>query len=60
MLEPVDTAIDQEVLERTAKRFADKGIILPTFEQMRHPETTPPFAERSLAKPSGLSYEESG
>ena len=41
MLEPTDTAIDHEVLERTVKRFADKGIILPTFEQMRHPETIP-------------------
>ena len=30
-----------EVVKRTAKRCKERGIIIPTFAQMRHPETAP-------------------
>jgi len=33
--------INQEVRKRTAKRCREKGIILPTFKQLRHPESIP-------------------
>ena len=32
---------NEEVVKRTAKRCKDRGIIIPTFNQMRHPETAP-------------------
>ena len=32
---------NEEVVKRTAKRCKDRGIIIPTFSQMRHPETAP-------------------
>jgi cysteine synthase len=30
-----------EVVKRTAKRCKERGIVIPTFHQMRHPETAP-------------------
>ena len=30
-----------EVVKRTARRCKERGIIIPTFAQMRHPETAP-------------------
>ena len=30
-----------EVVKRTARRCKERGIIIPTFAQMRHPETVP-------------------
>ena len=30
-----------EVVKRTAKRCKERGIIIPTFKQMRNPETAP-------------------
>ena len=32
---------NEEVVKRTAKRCKDRGIVIPTFAQMRHPETAP-------------------
>ena len=32
---------NEEVVKRTAKRCKERGIIIPTFAQMRHPETAP-------------------
>jgi len=34
-------SINEPVLKRTAKRCKERGIIIPTFAQMRHPETAP-------------------
>ena len=34
-------SFNEEVVQRTAKRCHDRGIIIPTFAQMRHPETAP-------------------
>lgn len=41
MIEFIDNVMDQEILEKSVKRFREKGIILPTFEQMKHPERIP-------------------
>jgi cysteine synthase len=41
MIEIIDEVIDRDVLEKTARRFAEKEIILPTFEQLRNPQSIP-------------------
>jgi len=41
MIEIIDTIVDQKVLEKTARHFAKKNIILPTFEQLKNPRTIP-------------------
>ena len=41
MIEIIDTVIDKKLLEKTAKHFAQKKIILPTFEQLKNPQTIP-------------------
>jgi len=41
MIEIIDKVVDREVLEKSVKRFREKGIILPTFAQMRNPELIP-------------------
>ena len=33
--------IKSEVIRQSARRFRERGIIIPTFRQMRHPETIP-------------------
>jgi cysteine synthase len=37
-----------EVVKRTAKRCKERGIIIPTFAQMRHPETAPESVKARL------------
>ena len=37
-----------EVVKRTAKRCKERGIIIPTFAQMRHPETAPEAVKARL------------
>jgi len=39
-----------EVVKRTAKRCKERGIIIPTFAQMRHPETAPESIKARLKK----------
>ena len=34
-------SFNAEVVKRTAKRCKARGIVIPTFAQMRHPETAP-------------------
>jgi cysteine synthase len=41
MIPIIDEIVNQEVLEKSAKHFADKGIVLPTFAQMKNPELIP-------------------
>jgi cysteine synthase len=41
MIEIIDEVVNQEVLQRAAGRYREKGIILPTFAQMRNPELIP-------------------
>ena len=37
-----------EVVKRTAKRCKERGIVIPTFAQMRHPETAPEAVKARL------------
>ena len=39
---------NEEVVKRTAKRCKDRGIVIPTFAQMRHPETAPEAVKARL------------
>jgi cysteine synthase len=41
MIEIIDKVLDRQILEKTAKHFAKKNIILPTFEQLKNPQTIP-------------------
>jgi len=48
MIEIIDKVVDRKVLEKSVKRFREKGIILPTFEQLRHPELIPTKIKKKL------------
>jgi cysteine synthase A len=39
---------NEEVVKRTAKRCKERGIVIPTFNQMRHPETAPEAVKAKL------------
>jgi len=41
MLHKTDRIINEETVQKSAQRFREKKIILPTFEQMRNPELIP-------------------
>ncbi|MBM3405240.1 MAG: pyridoxal-phosphate dependent enzyme [Bacteroidetes bacterium] len=41
MIELTDRIINREFRRNAVNRFREKGIILPTFEEMRHPELIP-------------------
>ncbi len=41
---------NEDYLQRTIKRCRENNIILPTFEQLKHPETIPPEIQEKLAK----------
>ena len=41
-------SINESVLKRTAKRCKERGIVIPTFKQMRHPETAPESVKARL------------
>ncbi len=41
MIQLITSVVDKQVVEKTAKHFREKGIILPTFAQMREPEQIP-------------------
>lgn len=40
--------LHQEVIRRTARRCRERGIVLPTFAQMRDPSLIPPAIKRKL------------
>ncbi|MCC6132514.1 MAG: pyridoxal-phosphate dependent enzyme [Acidobacteria bacterium] len=42
-------SIREDVRKRTAKRCRERGIVIPTFEQMRHPELVPDTVKSKLA-----------
>ena len=44
-----DDVVDVAALERTAARFAERRILLPTFAQMRDPDSMPPAIAAALA-----------
>jgi len=41
MIQPIDKITSETALENAVNRFRERGIILPTFEQQRHPELIP-------------------
>ena len=48
MIEIIDKVTDRKILEKSVKRFREKGIILPTFEQLKHPELIPERIKEKL------------
>ena len=48
MIEIIDRVVDREVLEKSVKRFREKGIILPTFEQLKNPGLIPAKIKKKL------------
>ena len=41
--------VDTSVYERTVRRFAEAGIVMPTFAQLADPDTVDPAALAGLA-----------
>lgn len=48
MIEIIDRVTDEKILEKSAKRFAEKKIILPTFEQLKNPKLIPDKIKHKL------------
>ncbi len=48
MIQLIDKIVDKTVLENTAKRFKERGIILPTFQQLRNPDLIPDTVKNKL------------
>jgi cysteine synthase len=46
----IDLTIDKKTLEKNIQRAKEKGIIVPTFSQMRNPETVPASVRERLKK----------
>ena len=41
MIKPIDKVTNEKALENAIQRYKELGIILPTFEQQKHPELIP-------------------
>ena len=41
--------VDEQVLDRTAERCRERGIVIPTFAQLRNPELIPGWVKERLA-----------
>ncbi len=54
MIEIIDKVVDQGVLEKSVKRFREKGIILPTFAQLKNPVERVPGKIKDKLKHIGL------
>jgi cysteine synthase A len=48
MIEIIDKIVDRDILEKSVNRFREKGIILPTFAQMRDPGLIPEKIKNKL------------
>jgi cysteine synthase len=48
MIEFIDKVVDKKVLEKSVKRFREKGIILPTFAQQKDPGLIPEKIKKQL------------
>jgi cysteine synthase len=48
MKEPIDRTIHEDALRRNVQRAREREILLPTFEQMKHPEQAPPAIRQKL------------
>src|SRR5437773_6001765 len=44
------TAVNEAVLDKTINRCRERGIIVPTFAQLKDPQTIPPPIKTKLAK----------
>jgi cysteine synthase len=45
-----ETAVNQAVLEKTVKRCRERGVVVPTFAQLKDPSTIPASIKAKLAK----------
>jgi cysteine synthase len=50
MIQLIDKITDEKVLANAVKRFRERGIILPTFEQQQNPELIPKKIKDQLKK----------
>jgi len=50
----IDLTVNEEQLERTAKRARERGIIVPTFKQMREPDKYVPDTIKQRLREVGL------
>jgi len=46
----IDLTINKNILEKNIQKAREKGIIIPTFAQMRDPDTIPGFIKDRLKK----------
>jgi cysteine synthase len=46
----IDLTVDKQTLEKNIQKAKEKGIIVPTFAQMKHPETVPAIIKERLKK----------
>ncbi len=46
----IDLSINKEQLERTVERARERGIIIPSFEEMKNPDLIPPEIKEELQK----------
>ena len=53
MISLTDTIINKEIRDKAVKRFRERGILLPTFAQMRNPDLIPDRIKNKL-KGAGL------
>lgn len=50
MIDIIDQVKDQKVLQKAIDRYREKGIILPTFDQMQNPQLVPDKIQYKLKK----------
>jgi cysteine synthase len=48
MIELIENISDQKALENAIRRFRERGIILPTFEEQKNPELVPEAVKKKL------------
>jgi len=48
MIRPIDKVTNEKALENAIKVYKERGIVLPTFEQQKHPETIPDKIKNEL------------
>ena len=48
MIKPIDKVTDEKALANAVKVYKERGIILPTFKQQKHPETIPAKIQEEL------------
>ena len=56
MIQLIDKIENGKTLENAVRRFKEKGIILPTFEQQRNPELIPVKIKDQLRESRSVGY----